>query len=174
MSFCLLILRHLVIILFPFLLTPAEPIVIGLPNKVGLVLLTGNTPYKVPLVLVQLTFSHQYIGAANILKRKSGKCDYWCCMFAFPWLLVKKCQSHQFQRWKHIIRKKFKKNLIIWKCGSHRRSFRSTGGFKSGKSAIWFRIKSEGWIRILINSLRIRNTGWHKIASSRSPINNRT
>jgi hypothetical protein len=28
-------------------------------------------------------------------QRKSGKCDYWCCLFAFPWLMVEQALYQQ-------------------------------------------------------------------------------
>jgi hypothetical protein len=35
-----------------------------------------------PLVLVLLT--NTTITLVLLTRRKSGKCDYWCCLFAFP------------------------------------------------------------------------------------------
>jgi hypothetical protein len=31
-----------------------------------------------------------------LTKRKSGKCDYWCCLFALPCLLVELTCFHQY------------------------------------------------------------------------------
>jgi hypothetical protein len=33
-----------------------------------------------------------------VTKRKSGKCDYWCCMCAFARQMVETCQLHEYIR----------------------------------------------------------------------------
>ncbi len=52
-----------------------------------------NPPYNAPFVLVLLTYPTNTLVLET--QRKSGKCDYWCCLFAFPWLMVEQALYHQ-------------------------------------------------------------------------------
>jgi hypothetical protein len=63
-------------------------------EKYGKVTLLGVTPYNAPIVLVLLTNPTNTLVLQT--KRKSGKCDSLCCLFAFPWLIVEQKLYHQY------------------------------------------------------------------------------
>jgi hypothetical protein len=75
----------LVIILFPFLLTPAKPLAIGLPNRVGASNMT-TTPYNA--LLVRCNQPSPTNTLVLLTQRNSGKCDYWCCLFKTKYLKI--------------------------------------------------------------------------------------
>ena len=37
-----------------------------------------------------------------LTQKESGKCDYWCCLFAFLWLLVEQCLYLKSCWWYHV------------------------------------------------------------------------
>jgi hypothetical protein len=52
------------------------------PVDNGWCCLYDNPPYNAPSVLVLLTNPTNSLVLQT--QRKSGKCDFWCCLFAFP------------------------------------------------------------------------------------------